>query len=281
MTNDNQDVKLADFLSDLSVAVVLALQTHDEAAIEELSDELAEFETETASENEPELAAYFRVLRGLLQGDDVSQAAEELVEPYRAGYERVLQEIEEAPAEMTVSEWLARVTSIVATTVKRGSDEDRAELEGELAGLARKIGSEETEFHRFMAALRGVLRGEDTRKLALRLQPPYREAYQSLLQLLAADDTTDFAVRAILDRMQHNTVVALTRGDRKLRLAVAEALADIEEKLPEDEATTPHFRLLIVGALALLLEREPPASIDNLPVPFAEVWDNILAASRK
>jgi|AMFO01.1.fsa_nt_gi hypothetical protein len=280
MTNDSRYTHFADFLSDLSVAVAVALKTHDTATVEDLAGHLAELVEAADESNEAELAAYFGVLHGLLRGEDVTTAAEKLIEPYRTGYERILQELEEEPEE-DFSDWLARLTSIVATVVRGGRAEDRAEMEQSFTRLSDHVPPEETEFHDFIAALRAVVRDEDTRALALKLQPPYREAFHSLLQLLAADDTTDFTVHAILDRIQHNTVVALTRGNRALRVSVAEALADIEEKLPEDEPTTIHFRALIVGALALLLEREPPAAVKNLPEPFADAWHNILAASQK
>lgn len=284
MTNNSQNVSLSDFLSDVSVAVVVTLQTQDQAAAGELSDRLAKLETEFAGD-QPELATYFGVLHGLLQGDDVSQAAEELVGPYRAGYERILQELEgapkERPATTSTSEWVANVTSVVATTTKHGSDAERAGLEQELAGFARRMPLEETAFHDFIDTLRGILRGEDTRMSALKLQPPYREAYQSLLQLLAAEDSIDATIRAILDRVQHNTVMALTRGDKKLRQAVADALADIEDILTQDDPTAPHLRSLLAGAQALLLNRKPPASVEKLPDPFAETWQSIVEATQE
>ncbi|MFQ5854104.1 MAG: hypothetical protein ACE5LU_00460 [Anaerolineae bacterium] len=281
MANETQGTSFADFLSDLSVAVVVALQSRGAATTEELRDHLAELVQAANASNEPQLAAYFDVLHGLLQGDDVTAAAEGLVEPYRAGYERILQELAEEPSEMTLSEWLTQMTTIVVTTARLGSHEDRSRLEQELAGLARKVPSEDTGLQNFLAALRGVLRGEDTREFALRQRPPYREAFHSLLQLLAADDASEFTVHALLDRIQHNTIVALTQRNRELRLVVAEGLADIVEKLPEDGTATDHFRPLIVGALALLLDREPPAAVNTLPEPFAETWRNILAASQK
>lgn len=279
MANNDDEGRLADFLSDLSVAVVVALQTHDEEALEELSSELARLETEFA-EDQPELATYFQVLRGLVQGEEVDPIAENLVEPYRSGYERVLQELEKEP-EVTQSEWLTNLTSLVATTAKHGSREVRVKLEKELVHIAERVPAEETEFHDFIAALRGVLRGEDTRELALKVRPPYREAYQSLLQLLSAEDTTDFTVRTILEKIEHNVTLALSRGDPEVRLAVAEALADIEEKLPEDEPTTYHFRALILGTMALLIDREVPDAVNSLPDPFAETWENIRAAAEQ
>lgn len=285
MTKDTQYTQFADFLSDLSTAVAVALKTQDATMVDELAGHLTELVEAADESDEPELAAYFGVLHDLLHGDDVTTTAEKLVDPYRAGYERILQEMAEEPEEdlsdMAMSDWLARLTSIVATVVRGDRAEDRAELEQAFVSMVEQVPAEDTEFHDFIAALQAVVRGEDTPALALKLQPPYREAFHSLLQLLAADDTTDFAVQAILDRIQHNTVVALTQENRELRLSVAEALADVEEKLPEDEPATIHFRALILGALALLLDREPPAAVKNLPDPFAETWQNILAASQK
>ena len=282
MTNDTQHTNFADFLSNLSTAVAVALKTQDATMTDELAGHLTELVKAAGESNEPELAAYFGVLHGLLHEEDVTAAAARLVDPYRAGYERILQEMAEEPEEdlsdITLSDWVARLTSIVATVVRGDKAEDRAELEQAFVSMAEQAPAEDTEFHDFIAALRAVVRGEDTRALALNLQPPYREAFQSLLQLLAAEDTTDFAVQAILDRIQHNTVIALTQGNRELRLSVAEALADVEEKLPEDEPTTIHFRALLLGALALLLEREPPAAVSALPEPFAAAWQDILAA---
>lgn len=281
MTHNTDDVTLADFLSDISVATVVALQTRDQEAIDVLSSRLTELESEFA-EDQPKVAAYFGVLQSTLQGEDVSTAAEKLEEPFRTGYERIVQELEkQEDISETRSEWVSRLTTIVVTTMRKGSDEDRADLEQELADIAREIPAEEIGFQSFIAALRGVLRDEDARELALELKSPYREAYQSMLQLLTADDTTDFAVHPILDRIQHNTIVTLTQGNERLRFVVAEALADLEEKLPEDEPTTPHFRALILGALALLLDREPPAAVNSLPEPFAEAWQNIVAASQQ
>jgi hypothetical protein len=277
--------KFSEFLSDVSVEVVIALTTRDARIIKELGDHLTQYEANAKAENEPELAAYFSVLRGLLQGEDVSTEAENLVEPYRWGYNRILQELEnetkEDVAGLQHSEWLVNLTSLVAYTVKHGTDEDRVKLEQELAGLARKVRPEEVEFHDFMAALRSVLRGEDTRKLAIQLQPPYRQAFLSLLQVLATSDATDFVLRSILDRIEHNTITALTQGNDRLRLAVAEALADIEEMLPEDDPATRHLRPLIISALALLLNRKPHRAVKKLPEPYATTWRNILAASKK
>lgn len=279
MTNNKQGNNFADFMSDLAMAVVVALRRGDEGTIEELSDHLAELRKASDASNEPELAAYFSVLHGLLQGEDVSAAAEQLVEPYRAGYERIRQELEESE-EDRLSEWLARLTSIVATTTKHGNDAERADVEQALREMAERVPPEDREFHDFLSALRGVLRGKDTRRLMRKLNPPYREAFQSLLQLLATEDTIDFTIRSILDRIEHNTVVALTEGDQALRLAVAEALADVEGVLPEDDPMTPHFRVLIVGTMALLLDRKPHPHVKKLPEPFAGTWQNILAASK-
>ena len=283
MTDTSFDSELAEFLSDLSVAVVIAIQTQEDERIEALSSRLEEIKQAADEADAPELAAYLDVLRGLVRGEDVDTAAEKLVEPYLWGYERILQELEEGPesSDASSSEWVASMTSLVATTVKSGSEEDRAELERELVRIAGRIPAEETKFHDFIAVLGGVLRGEDTRELGVKLQPPYRQAYHSLLQLLAADDTTEFALQAVLDRVQHNTVVALTQGDRELRLSVAEALADVEERLPEDDPTSPDFRILILGAMALLLDREPPQAVSTLSGTFAETWQSMLQASRK
>lgn len=281
---NGRKLKFSEFLSDLSVEVIVVLTTRDEVAIKELSEELAQYEANAIEADEPDLATYFRVLNGLLRGEDVSAEAETLVEPFRWGYERILQELEEAPrtylAGRSVAEWLTLLTGLVATTAREGSAEERAELEQELIDLAGRISPEERAFHAFIAVLRAVLRGENTQAMAHQLISPFREAYQSLLQLLAAEETPDFALFAILDRIQHNTIVALTQRSRRLRLAVAEALADIEEILPEDDPATPHLRLLILGALALLLERKVPAKINTLPEPFATTWQNIFTASQ-
>ncbi len=291
MADDLRDSTFSDFLSDLSVAVVIALQTQDDERIEALADHLAEMKQAADESEAPDLAAYFKVLRGLVRGEDVATDAEKLVDPYRAGYERIAQELEEKPevdtGDALPPEWLAKVTSLVAATVKRGSEEDRAEVERELASIAQEVQPEERRFHDFMAALRGVLRGEDPHEPAAELQPPYRQAYQSLLQLLAADDTTDFALQAILDRIEHNTIIALTEGDLELRVSVAEALADVaealedlEEKLPEDDASPQQLRALILGAMALLLDRDVPTAVDILSGPFAETWHNIRDTSQ-
>lgn len=280
MTNNKQGTHFADFMSDLAVAVVAALQRGDKGTIDELSDHLAELQKASDASNEPELAAYFSVLHGLLQDEDVSAAAEQLVEPYRAGYERIRQELERSE-EDRLSEWLARLTSIVATTTKHGNDAERADVEQALREMAEHVPPEDRGFHDFLVALQGVLRGKDTRKLMLKLKPPYREAFQSLLQLLVTEDAIDVTIRSILDRIEHNTVLALTKRDEALRLAVAEALADIEEVLPENDPTTPHFRVLIVGAMALLLGRKPSRHVKKLPEPFADTWRNILAAAQK
>jgi len=224
MTNDSQYTQFADFLSNLSIAVAVALKTQDAAMADELAGHLTELVEAAEESDEPELAAYFGVLHGLLHEEDVTAAAARLADPYRAGYERILQEMAEEPEEdlsdITLSDWVARLTSIVATVVRGDKAEDRAELEQAFVSMAEQAPAEDTEFHDFIAALRAVVHGEDTRALALKLQLPYREAFQSLLQLLAAGDTTDFAVQAILDRIQHNTVIALTQENRELRLSV-------------------------------------------------------------
>lgn len=274
----------ADFLSDISVAVVIALQERDKGRTKMLINRMTELEEKAKAGGDQAAAAYFRILRGLLRGVDVGDAAETLAEPYRSAYQRIEQELgEEAMrgAGETSSDWLATLTSIVATTVKHGNKDEKANLERELASIARKAPREEKEFQDFMAVLRNILRGKDTRRLAARLQPPYRQAHQSLLELLAADDSIDFTVLSIIDRIQHNTIVALTKGDRRLQLEVAEALADIEEALPEDDPKSPHFRALMAGAIALLIDRQPPKAVNRLPEPFAEAWEKILEASQQ
>ncbi len=283
MKNENQSSELTEFLSDISVGVAFALQWGDPDRIESLAGRLSEIQQKAEKSDEPELALYFQVLHGLLMGEDVTERARGLAGPYRAGYERILRELEEHPpgsGEDTLTDWLTNVTSLVVTTAKYGTHEEREKLAQRLADIGDRASDQETSFQNFIAALCSLLRGEDAHELDPELRSPYREAYQSLLQLLSADDTADFALQSILDRIQHNTSVALEKGDRALRLAVAEALADVEEELPEEEPASHQLRILILGSMALLLDRDVPDRVDSLTGPFAEAWHNIVEASQ-
>jgi hypothetical protein len=175
---------------------------------------------------------------------------------------------------------LAGVASLVVTTIKQGDAEDHAALEAELAAMAGRVHPEEVDMHNFVAALRGVLQGEDSRRLVVKLRPPYRDAFLSLLQLLSAADTSEFALTNILDRIRHNTIVALTHGNAETRTAIAETLTDLQRKLLANHPAREHLALLIAGAQALLAGKEPPTAVNNLPEPFAETWRIMLAASK-
>lgn len=271
-----------DFLSEISVAVVAALEADDNAATAKLAGRIANLEARARRTEDEDLAAYFGVLRRLLAGDDPAEAAAALPEPYRSGYERIEQELAVGhadPVAVATPDWLASLTSVVASTARHGSREDRLRLEQELGHMAERSLSDDDRFTSFIDALRAVLRGEDTRQQLIGLRPPYRDAFLSLLQILAADNA-DFSRHVLLDRVRHNTIVALTRGNREVRAAVAATLADLSDPLTS-EAGVEDLRTLLNGAQAMLEGRQPSPSVDALPEPYATVWREILAAAEK
>jgi uncharacterized protein (DUF2267 family) len=272
-----------DFLSEISVAVVAALEADDTAGTTELADRIANLEARARATADEDLAAYFGVLRRLLGGDDPAEAAAALAEPYRSGYERIQHELrvgQDHPAASTSPDWLASLTSVVASTARHGSREDRLRLEQELGNLEERNAGDDLRFRAFVDALRAVLRGEDTRRQVIGLQPPYRDAFLSLLQILAADDSVEFTREALLERVRHNTVVALTQGNREVRAAVAATLAELSQQLT-GETDIEHLRTLLTGSVATLEGRRPSPSVDTLPEPYATVWREILAAAEK
>jgi hypothetical protein len=273
-------IRAPEFLSEISVAVVAALETGDRVGAIRLADRLSNLEARARAEGDENLATYFGALGRLLAGEDATASAANLVEPYRSGYERIRQELDAAHREAATSpDWLATLTSIVASTARHGSQQDRHRLEQNLVEIARRNAPGDEGFPPFVDALRAVLRGEDTRQRVVVLQTPYREAFLSLLQILAAEDTTDFTHHALLDRIRHNTIVALLEGNREVQAAVATTLADLVSQLTTDDKG--HLRALLEGAEALLRRQQPPPAVDTLPEPYAGVWHDILTAAEK
>lgn len=88
MTNDAQYTNFADFLSDLSVAVAVALKKEDAATVQELAGHLAELVEAAGESNEPELAAYWDVLAGPLHGEDVTLRCAGHPRPHSAQHSR-------------------------------------------------------------------------------------------------------------------------------------------------------------------------------------------------
>ena len=285
MMNPDPRNEVLAFLTEISVDVVLALTSEDQALIETLSRQLQQYRSNALAKNDPDMATYFEVLHGLLQGEDVSSTADQLTGAYRAGYERILQEID-AAAEMTTeefsfTEWLAEITSLVITTRKLGDEADRTALHNQLAEIGRHVPAEETQLHDFLAAAQAILQGQDTRALVLRLQSPYREAVLSMLQLLSAENTTDFVLQNLLDRIRHNTIVILQQGDAEARAALADSLTDVESKITSTDPAVAYLRPFIQNVRALLRGEEPPAPDYPLPADFAAAWQAILAAAQQ
>lgn len=271
-----------DFLSRISVAVVAALEAADESAIRHLAERITNLEAKARATQDEELAAYFGVLRRLLTGDDPTPSAAALAEPFRSGYERIHQELQagqDEPLTPASPDWLASLTSVVAAAVKQGSREDRLRLEEELRAMTATSAASDDRFPPFVDALRALLRGEDTRERVIGLRPPYRDAFLSLLQVLAAE-SADFTREALLDRVRHNTVVALTQGSADVRAAVAATLGDLSQQLVQ-ATDVEDLHTLLRGAEALLEGRPPSPSVESLPEPYAAVWREIHAAAEK
>lgn len=287
MSSPGTDQSVSEFLSDLSLSVIIAATSGDSDAAKALAQDISRFEKNARKGKERELAAYFRVLRGILLKQNVARHVERLVGPYRAGYDQIIAEIANASQpssgaetqEISLQDWIASLATAVVTAVKQGAESDRSALVQELDDISGRMHPDDTDFLNYVEMLKAVLAGQDTRRLVIQLVSPYRDAALSMLQLLAATDTSEFALHNILDRIQHNTTVALQQQDIETREAVANSLAALVDKISLNDPTMVYLEPIVAGACALLRGEEPPPTVTNLPEPFATTWQIIQEAA--
>jgi hypothetical protein len=183
-------VSLAVQVANVAAQVSSARRSRDESKRDELETRLALAQARLQEQPDtPEgLVLYIGVMRGLLNGDDMSEEAANLPASYRAVYEQLVSETKAGQDEdtLTVREVLDEVTHNVILALVHGSFDQQRQMAHTLLVMEQEsLERPDLEGLRgLLQAARLLLEGEDPTPVADQLRGPFKDRYQEILDAI-------------------------------------------------------------------------------------------------
>jgi len=190
LPNEGQNkVDLATQVANVAAQVCVAVRSGDQGRCVELEAKLALARERLAERGAPPgLIPFIDVVRGLLQGQDVSGRVHDLPMSYRAVCEQIVDDLgtEKQEEELTVRKVMDEISQNVILAMKRGTFDHRRRMADTL--LTMEVESRKrpdlTALIDFLAAARILLKGGDPSPIEAQLIGPFRERWDQILDAL-------------------------------------------------------------------------------------------------
>jgi hypothetical protein len=187
--NERAKTDLAVQVANVAAQVSAALQSGDQEARDELGAKLTlARERLEQGDSPPGLLSFVDVMRGLLDGQDVYESAQELPVSYRAVYDQIVeeQEMERSGVDLTVGQVLDEVTTNVLLAMQHGSFDQRRKMADTLLVMEQECSGRPdlAALIDFLSASRMLLKGGDLLGITEQLVEPYRGRWNEMLSTI-------------------------------------------------------------------------------------------------
>jgi hypothetical protein len=182
-------VNLAVQVAHIAAQVSAAMGAADTAKKSELESKLTLARERLEQKGAPPgLIPFIDVMRGLLDGRDMSTEARALPPAYQAVYEQLMDDLKQREGEgtLTVGQVLEEVSSNVTLALKRGTFDQRRHMADTLLIMAEESRRRPdlAGLIDFLTATRILLQGGDPLPVEAQLEGPFRDAWHQILKAL-------------------------------------------------------------------------------------------------